>query len=318
MLLRFLWFMKKSTIPTMWSNVPITSWQSVGKVIATQGAATQNFPTPHKGENDDKQRFSLIWERRSRRTTSDPRSCFSSDDEDCFEATGCTSAWVDLEGPRCGQTAYSSFMRQVWEVLHLDASNRLQLHGYEAAVMFRSVLSTHGALTVAMSMALLEDSVWNIVHDCMVSTFPWRAGMDIFCMLWISWCDRSWGTAFTGVDVVCIWYNLQCCASSFFSRQVFSSKKVLVFGAMEDAVPAAPSLPPAAPSLPSKIQELKQRKAQLTAARKAAAKELKAKERQMTRLRKHLQKLKPSDLAELVTLAPAVKAKAKAKAKARA
>ena len=75
---------------------------------------------------------------------------------------------------------------------------------------------------------------------------------------------------------------------------------------------------PAAPSLPSKIQELKQRKAQLTAARKAAAKELKAKERQMTRLRKHLQKLKPADLAELVTLAPAVKAKAKAKAKARA
>ena len=88
-------------------------------------------------------------------------------------------------------------------------------------------------------------------------------------------------------------------------------KKRLVFGAMEDAVPAAPSLP-------SKIQELKQRKAQLTAARKAAAKELKAKERQMTRLRKHLQKLKPADLAELVTLAPAVKAKAKAKAKARA
>ena len=108
------------------------------------------------------------------------------------------------------------------------------------------------------------------------------------------------------------------CASSFFSGQVFSSKKVLVFGAMEDAVPAAPSLPPAAPSLPSKIQELKQRKAQLTAARKAAPKELKAKERQMTRLCKHLQKLKPSDLAELVTLAPAVKAKAKAKAKARA
>ena len=60
---------------------------------------------------------------------------------------------------------------------------------------------------------------------------------------------------------------------------------------------------PAAPSLPSKIQELKQRKA-LTAARKAAAKELKAKERQMTRLRKHLQKLKPADLAELVGLVP--------------
>ena len=30
----------------------------------------------------------------------------------------------------------------------------------------------------------------------------------------------------------------------------------------------------------------------------------------MTRLRKHLQKLKPADLAELVTLAPAVKARA--------
>ena len=29
-------------------------------------------------------------------------------------------------------------------------------------------------------------------------------------------------------------------------------------------MPAAPSLPPAAPSLPSKIQELKQRKVQLT------------------------------------------------------
>ena len=28
--------------------------------------------------------------------------------------------------------------------------------------------------------------VWNIVHDCMVSTFPWRAGMAIFCMFWIS------------------------------------------------------------------------------------------------------------------------------------
>ena len=28
--------------------------------------------------------------------------------------------------------------------------------------------------------------LWNIVHDCMVSTFPWRAGMAIFCMLWIS------------------------------------------------------------------------------------------------------------------------------------
>ena len=82
-------------------------------------------------------------------------------------------------------------------------------------------------------------------------------------------------------------------------------------------MPAAPSLPLAAPSLLSKIQELKQRKAELTAARKVAAKKLKAKERQMTRLRKHLQKLKPSDLAELVTLAPAVKAKAKAKPKAR-
>ena len=80
-------------------------------------------------------------------------------------------------------------------------------------------------------------------------------------------------------------------------------------------MPAAPSLPPAAPFLPSKTQELKQRKVQLTAARKAAAKKLKAKERQMTRLRKHLQKLKPLDPAELVTLAPAVKAKEKAKAK---
>ena len=56
----------------------------------------------------------------------------------------------------------------------------------------------------------------------------------------------------------------------------------------------------------------------LTQPCKEAAKKLKAKERQMTRLRKHLQKLKPSDLAELVTLVPAVKAKAKAKAKTRA
>ena len=91
----------------------------------------------------------------------------------------------------------------------------------------------------------------------------------------------------------------------------------------------------AAPSLPSKIQELKQRKAQLAAARKAGAssslnhrclddrqsrdlerarhelkkkKQLPAKQpsrsskpRQTTRLRKHLQKLKSTDLAESVT-----------------
>lgn len=76
----------------------------------------------------------------------------------------------------------------------------------------------------------------------------------------------------------------------------------------------------AAPSsgLTSQIAALKQKHDELMAAKRATAKDMKAKKRQLGRVKKAVQKLGATDLAELVLLVPKAKPAPKPKPKAQA